>query len=55
MGGDLKGMRMIPMMPITEQANIAMVNPSWVLPMGSPEVLKRFPIIFYYTLTKIIS
>jgi hypothetical protein len=55
MGGDLKGTRMITTSPMTEQANIAMVIPSWVSPMGSPEVRKRFPIILYYTSTKIIS
>ena len=45
-GGDLTGILIIPMTPMIEQSKQAIVKPNWVLPMGSPEVLKRSPNIF---------
>jgi hypothetical protein len=45
-GGDLTGIFIMPIRPMMEQSRIATLKPSWVLPIGSPEVLNRFPIIF---------
>ena len=46
-GGDFIGILMMTIIPIIEQSRDATVIPSCVLPMGSPEVLNKFPIIYY--------
>jgi len=46
-GGDFIGILMMTIIPIIEQSRDATVIPSCVLSMGSPEVLNKFPIIYY--------
>jgi len=45
-GGDFIGILMMAIIPRIEQSRDATVIPSCVLPMGSPEVLNKPPIIY---------